>query len=153
MGDSRDNTYFNEFGAATGTPGSGQSWEIDEPGWVFGDIYYNFEDGTLDNTNAVPDTALNDVSMGMAWDFTLDAGESASVSFILTTTLPTADFYLSHTDPDSDYTFFYYSMLDIQLPDPGPDPDPDPVPVPEPSTMTLLGTGLLFLTLLQRRRD
>lgn len=33
------NTFTNGFGAVQGSPISGQSWEIDEPGFAFGDIF------------------------------------------------------------------------------------------------------------------
>jgi len=32
------NSYFNEFGTISGAVAAGQSWEIDEPGYEFGDI-------------------------------------------------------------------------------------------------------------------
>ena len=35
------NTYFNETGAQNGAAAAGQTWEIDEPGFVNGDIYEN----------------------------------------------------------------------------------------------------------------
>ena len=37
--DEEINTYFNEFGLENGPVASGQSWEIDEPGYEFGDNY------------------------------------------------------------------------------------------------------------------
>jgi len=33
------NTFFNENGNVGGTGAAGQSWEIDEPGYVFGNIF------------------------------------------------------------------------------------------------------------------
>jgi hypothetical protein len=75
------NTFFNESGAANnlGDLAFGQSWEIDEPGWVFGDIYDNFANSALDGTNNVLAGSEDDVSMAMGWDFTLTDGESAII--------------------------------------------------------------------------
>jgi len=134
------NTYFNEFGSAIGAPAAGQAWEIDEPGYVFGDIYNHLTSSALDNTNAInpgnfPDG--EDVSMAMAWAFS----ESAVVSFRLSGTAPTSGFYLSQTDPDSDATIYFSSSL-----------RPDGGDVPEPATMLLLSSGLLGLAVFGRKR-
>ena len=59
------NTFFNEFGSVVGAPGAGLSWEIDEPGYVFGDIYTNFVAGALDGTNGVPSGSPDDVSFAL----------------------------------------------------------------------------------------
>lgn len=130
------NTFYNEFGAAVGTPGTGQSWEIDEPGWSFGDIYTNFQAGTLDNSNGVPSGSPDDVSMAMGWDFNLAAGETAYINFILSETMPTnSGFYLVQTDFDSQANVYFSSNLTIR--DGG-----NPPPVPEPSTIVLVLSGL-----------
>ncbi len=57
-----DNTFYNEYGIVNSIPAPGQSWEIDEPGWVYGDIYDNVLKGQLDNTNAIPAGTEDDVS-------------------------------------------------------------------------------------------
>lgn len=135
------NTYFNEFGTAVGTPDTGQSWEIDEPGYVFGDIYTNVLAGTLDNTNGVPAGGENDVSMALGWDFSLAATESGRVTLLLSEAVPQAALYLSQTDPDSDYSIYYSSSLGIRSSE----------EVPEPGTMLLVATGLVGLAGLRRR--
>jgi hypothetical protein len=98
--DAAFNTFFNEIGTASGVPSAGQSWEIDEPGWTFGNIYDNFSAGSLDNSFGTADP--EDVSMALAWAFSLSAGETALLSFNVSDTAPTAGFYLAQTDPDSD---------------------------------------------------
>ncbi len=95
------NGFSNEYGGVSGTPAAGQSWEIDEPGYSFGDIYANFAAGSLDNSNGVGAAAPDDVSMALAWDFTLNPDEQATLSFILSQTAPPGGFYLTQTDPDS----------------------------------------------------
>lgn len=133
------NGFDNENGSAIGSPVAGQSWEIDEPGYVFGDIYINFQNSALDNTNNVPAGLEDDVSMAMGWDFTLLAGDTAIIDFILSGTVPTNGFYLAQTDPDTNTSIYFSSALDIQ-------------PIPEPATLLLLGTGLAGLAGFGRKK-
>ena len=143
--DNGDNTYFNENGALFGTPAAGQSWEIDEPGYVFGDIYDNVVQGTLDNSNNVPAGWEDDVSLALGWDFSLADGESATIDLVLSHTLPTIAAYLQHFDPDSLESIFFSSSLTVQ-------DASSPAPVPEPATIVLLGTGLAGICAVGRRR-
>lgn len=134
------NSYDNESGVTLGPPASGLSWEIDEPGYRFGDIFDNFNAGALDNTNSVPATAPNDVSMAMFWDFTLAAGESATVSFAVSDALQQGVFTLAQTDETAqDITIYLTSTLEGGT--------PTVTPVPEPGTLLLAGAGLLCLAL------
>lgn len=132
--DEATTTFFNEYGDTVNTPDTTQSWEIDEPGYVFGDIYDNVLAGSLDNTNGVPQATPDDVSWAMGWNFNLSAGDTAMISLILSDIAPTSGFYLSQTDVTTLETIYYSSTLDIQ---------PSGAPVPEPSTMLLVGTGLI----------
>jgi hypothetical protein len=138
------NTFFNEFGDTHGSPASGQVWEIDEPGYVYGDIYTNFQGMMLDTMNGVPSSYPDDVSMAIGWDaFSLGEGETATIVFSLSVTPPPSGFYLLHTDPDSCATIYLQSSLAIE-----------PVSVPEFPTLalpliTLIG---LLLTVVAVRR-
>ena len=143
------NSFYNEYGIANGAPDAGQSWEIDEPDFVFGDIYANFLAGSLDNSNGVPAAAPEDVSMAMMWDFTLNAGETARVTYnifeMTADTLLPAGFYLSQTDPINDATIIFTSDFSVR--------GGGGQVVPEPSTIALLGAGLAGLALFSRKRN
>jgi hypothetical protein len=135
------NTYFNEYGDASGIPATGQSWEIDEPGYVFGDIYINFTAGALDNANGVPSGAPDDVSMALGWNAALAANEFAIVTFTISEIAPSGGFYLQQTDPDSQASLYFTSSLETTG-----------NPIPEPSTLALFGLGTLLGARRLRRR-
>jgi hypothetical protein len=141
------NTYFNEYGEAVGAPAAGQSWEIDEPGFVFGDVYDNLILGSFDNRNEVPQGLEEDVSLALGWDFNLSAGQTASLSLFTGLTAPEDTFYLSHTDPemgnsfDESQSLYFWGELDVVG---------SPVTVPEPSAWMLMAAGMI--SLVARRR-
>ena len=137
------NTFFNESGGVVGAPAAGQSWEIDEPGFVYGDIYTNFLAGTLDNSYGLPPGELDDVSMALGWSFSLLAGETATISLQLATTPPLGGFYLQQIDLDSQENIYFSSSVRIG--------GEGPV-IPEPATMLLLGSGLAGLVGFGRKK-
>ncbi len=138
------NTFFNEYGSTSGSPVAGQSWEIDEPGYTFGDIYNNFLAGTLDNSNGVPIAAPDDVAMALGWNINLAAGETALLRLTLATTAPAGGFYLQQTDPDSGEDVYFSGNVTIRG---GGEPT-----IPEPATMLLLGSGLAGLVGFGRKK-
>ena len=125
---------------ASGTAAAGQSWEIDEPGYSFGDIFSNLLGSTLDNGNGVPAGSEDDVSMAMGWDFSLLDGETAVIQFLISNSAPVSGFYLTQTDPDSGASIYFSSSLNV-----------GGTVIPEPSQF-LPGIGLLGLLYYRIRR-
>lgn len=144
--DESTNTFFNEFGTVNDlvSLAAGQSWEIDEPGFLFGDINLNIEDNTLDNLNSVPNGSDDDVSMALGFIFNLNVDEKATVTWTLSETTPTSGFFLSQSDPDSNASIFFSSSLSVQ--------DVSGGAVPEPSTYAMFTLGLLGLGFYNRRK-
>lgn len=155
------NSFFNEVGDAFGSPNSGQSWEIDEPGYgsfpanvgtgglvYWGDIFNNFITSSLDNMiffDAIDGQSLlsaDDVSMAMGWDFILDVGETALINFIISDTEIPSGFYLAHTDPQSNQTIYFSSNLNLQS---------SIQTVPEPGTAVLLTLGFAVFVFAPKR--
>jgi len=85
--------------------------------------------GTLDGTNGVPAGSEDDVAMAMAWDFALNAGETAYISFLISDALPAGGFYLTQSDPDSLAAIHLSSGLSIR----------QGGQAPEPATLALVG--------------
>lgn len=127
------NGFSNEYATVVGAPAAGLSWEVDEPGFVFGDIYGNIQTGLLDNTNAVGIGAPDDVSVALGWNFNLAAGETALISLLVSTVAPVSGFYIGHFDPGTGSQLFYSTALRITG---------GPVQVPEPGTLVLTVLGI-----------
>lgn len=136
------NTFYNEVGAVGGLPPSGQTWEIDEPGWINGDIYANFEARALDNALGVSlfgNTVFpDDVSMALAQSVLLGASESAELTLTLGLVPPRSGFYLVHTDPDSVASIYFSSTLTV---------------IPEPAAAWLPLTCAGLFSICRRRRS
>lgn len=137
-----NNGLFDEDGSAVGIAGAGLSWEIDEPGWTFGDIYTNFSAHALDNTG--DGFGPEDVSAALSWNFVLAAGETAFLNFVASTAIPNSGFYLLQTDAISNTQIAFYSTIDIR--------GDGPPPIPEPGTLLLVGSGALAGIRRLRRR-
>lgn len=78
------NTFFNEYAETSGALAANQSYEIDEPGFAFGDVFDNARAASLDGTNAVPQASPDDVSMALAFAIpALAPGEVARFELML----------------------------------------------------------------------
>jgi len=174
--------FYNEFGAVSGAPVAGQSYQIDNPDTNVdanrtGNIQANTAANTLDNTNhisgntsnfntfcgansggAVNAACNNDVSMGMGYAFTLAAGQQETITWTLSHTAPASGFFLEQihpqdaAGPESDL-FFQGSA--VSGPAGGPPPPPPPPPpsgVPEPGYSVLLAGFVSVMLLVLRRR-
>jgi hypothetical protein len=149
--DNSINGPYNEFvydPALNGTLGllvPGQKWEADEPGWVFGDIYTNAtgSGNNLDNLDAVPPAFPDNASMALGWNFTIPSGKMAVINIVGSETAPGSGFYLRQQDADTGNVYLSGS---IEFQDLGPQA------VPEPTTWVMLGSGLLAMGVVARRR-
>jgi hypothetical protein len=69
--DEATNTFFNEYGTVSGSAGfdvsDASQWQIDEPGFQNGLLLRNLFSGALNNSNSVPQNALNDVAMSLGF--------------------------------------------------------------------------------------
>ena len=165
-----DAPFFDEFGAAVGAPGAGQTWQIDEPGYGTdfnrtGTIYSNLLSLSFDDTNYVPGTSSNlfndcgangggavdascnnDVALGMGYAFALAANEQAVITWTVSDTTPASGFYLWQVAPrDPVQSIFLTSALSIRSTE-------APAAVPEPGTLILTGTALLGLARARARK-
>lgn len=137
------NTFFNEFATIRGTLAAGQNFEIDEPGFAFGNIFANAAANALDGTNALPPGSPDDVAMALQFSIgTLGVGETAIVEVMISEDGDSlGSFAIDHEDGDpASTTRISYSGA-VRLSSP-----PDPVPaIPEPGAALSFGLGLWVL--------
>ena len=135
------NTFFQEFGEIEGAAAPGQSFEIDEPGFAFGDIFSNARAASLDGTNAVPESDPEDVSMALAFAIAnLGPGQTARFELLLSEdgdTLGGVTLRQRDVDPRSSATVITFSGAASI--------------VPEPRTAALLALGAAALAMRRRR--
>jgi hypothetical protein len=162
---------YNEYGATSGTPGSGQSWQIDVPDYdSVGDtnhpstvIISNTQNNTLDDTNGVPGNAsnyfgscstgsdCNDItSLAMGFNFSAPAsGFEDVITLSLSQSAPPDGFYLAQIHPSdaangTDPALYLSGNLTTQPVSKG--------VVPEPNTSVLLGLAVLLAAFCFRRK-
>lgn len=128
------NTFFNEYGEVEGVPAPGQGFEIDEPGYAFGDIYANALAGVLDGQNAVPASAPDDVSMALSFAVgPLAPGQAARFELLISEdgdALGSLLLRQRDTSALSDTVITFSGRAAI---------------VPEPGTALLIGLGIALL--------
>src|SRR5581483_2596237 len=165
----------NEYGAKSGSPAAGQSWQVDVPDYDSdsnhtGTILHNTENDSLDNKNHLPGTAdnylnncatgstCNDAaSMAMGFKFTLTATQEEVVTLLLSPNNP-GGFYLEQIHPvdgnnSSEADLFFSGSAMTQASCTGPKCGPPPPPAsPEPATWSLLAAGSAVVIFSRRRR-
>ncbi len=155
--------FFNEYGAASGSPATGQTWEIGDS--YLSNIYADvLAGGGLPNTNGLPGTTDNflnlcsgatcngDAALAMGFSFVLGASEQAVITLAVSHTQPTSGFYLSQTHPiDANNvnasTLYFTGNVAIQ-----PTGGGGGTQVPEPSTIVLVGTAVVSGIIRKLRR-
>jgi hypothetical protein len=87
--DEQINTFFNEYATTNGAPGvhgyDPGEWQVDEPGYKNGNLVRDIFLGALNNSNAIPATAPNDVASSLGFPLgNLSPGMDATVLFQIT---------------------------------------------------------------------
>jgi hypothetical protein len=148
---------YNEFGSTSGSPASGQSWEIGDIN--FSNIVADEQAAALTNTNSLPGTKDNflktcvgatcngSVAMAMGFNFNLASGDEALITLNFSTTNP-GGFFLSDTHPadvaNNSASTVYFTGSEVSQP-------VGVVPAPEPSTLVLLTAALGAFVFLKLR--
>lgn len=143
------NTFFNEYGefGSLALPPSAilgsiaaSSWEIDEPGFLFGNIVTNLFAGVLENSNGVPSSAPDDASLALGFFLAqLSPGQSLTVRMSISRTDIGG---LRQVDPDSDFQFYFNGAAEVT--------NGGPSPIPEPSTFALMISGVVAALVVSR---
>jgi hypothetical protein len=142
------NTFFNEVATTSGSLASGQLFEVDEPGFVFGDIFSNLRQGSLDGTNITPPE--EDVSMALEFSFAavpLEIGDRATIEIMISEdgdTLGPFAITQSDTDPRSTTAITYSGESSVSGGGPG-------QVIPEPRSLLLFAPGAMILAAGLRR--
>ncbi|OMH35343.1 hypothetical protein [Motiliproteus sp. MSK22-1] len=118
------------------------SYEIDEPGFIFGDIYDNLLAGQLDNTNSFSGGFVDDVSFALGFELD-DLRDGAWFEAVFS--ISWADISgIEHIDPDSNDSYFYNGRVEVL------NNQPPQVSVPETSSLLLMLSGFIVLFFRQR---
>ncbi|MEE2665968.1 MAG: hypothetical protein VX681_17785 [Myxococcota bacterium] len=129
---------YDEQATVHGTLAPGQGYEIDEPGFLFGDILDNLYSGVLDGDNALESFGPEDVSMALSFDLgVMDIGDSAVLDIMISEDNDhIGGFWITQTDsvPITDTEITYSGQL-----------RPAPA-IPEPSSALVFAVGVLLTT-------
>ncbi len=140
--DAASNTFYNEFATTSGTLHQGQNFEVDEPGYQFGNIFNNLRRGDLDGTNAVLEGSPEDVGMALSFGLPVfELGDTFGIEIMLSEDGDSlGTFLISQGDIDpASITRIAYSGAATQ-------------PMPEPSSLVLFGAGGLVVSRALRKR-
>jgi len=121
--DRETTTFFNEHGALVNlnlppeaAPGdvAPSGWEIDEPGFLFGDIAQHLATGVLDQLNNVPASAPDDVALALRFQLgPLPAGAPVNVRCFISQTDIGG---LRQTDRDTNTTLYFNGYAQTNQP-------------------------------------
>lgn len=160
--------FSNEYGKTFSSADSRMTWEIDEPGYVGGNLYNHYTGLGFDNSiggssydnPTDPDDPKNgsivpteqnpdDVAVGIGWNFDLDTDYTATLYFTASESAPTSSlFYIGQFDAwGGNDPVYFFSELVIEGGGGG-----GGQVVPEPSTFALFGTAIAGLGLYMRKR-
>jgi len=147
--DEADNSFFNESARTGGTLAAGQNFEIDEPGYAFGDLLDNIFDAELDGTNAFDSIDPEDVAMAMSFELgAMNAGDTALIELMISEDGSVlGPFGMTQYDPDSQSTEITFSG---QASRGGGGPQQA---IPEPSAALVFALGALFTDGAVRKRS
>lgn len=176
--------FYDEYATTSGALASGESYEIgsvpgsestgytDTASTASYTAFSDAENGTLNNTNGLPEGTNNflgtctgscngDVALALGDSFTVASGDEEIITVTISQTAPTSGFYIAQTNPcednpcgeaNSSTGTVYYSLSAEQMPV-NTGGGGGTTGVPEPGTWVLLLSGLgglLFLGWRQR---
>jgi hypothetical protein len=126
----------SETGSGFGFPVAGQTWEINYIDYVNDStgIHSNFSDGTLRGLNGITDPG--DIAMALGWSVLVNPGEVATVRLVVSSSQPDSGPYLTQTNSAGNRIYYSGGVA----------------AVPEPATLLLLGSGLIALAGLGRKK-
>jgi len=116
-------TFFNEYGAlvnlsllSQAAPGdiAPSGWEIDEPGFLFGDFARHQSNGAFDNANSVPANAPDDVALALSFQIGSLTPNSPIKSFFFISASNIGG--LSQTDNDANTKIYFNGYVNLNNP-------------------------------------
>ena len=126
--DEDDNGFTNEYATTSGDLGLGSddaapdAFEVDEPGFTFGNLHEHLFAGDLDNINAVADGVPECVAMSLAFDLgNLAPGEVARIEVLISesgTSLGGLTITQHDSSPASTTTVTYSAQVTREIPVP-----------------------------------
>jgi len=149
-----DTGYGNNntgYGVVHGAAPSGVTYAMDDPDALA--LWGKFSTNTLDNLNLIPIYAppsgppyyfppCCNIGWAEMLSFTLNPGDTATVTFTVSDTDPQSGFYLEARDGQELQSIYLTAQYDLT---------PGPNDVPEPGTWLLIGAGLCSVVGVRRR--